>query len=285
VRGRDRVPFATVLVRTQGTRSTLTDALTALAAQRCDDFEVIVLVHADDGVSRRVAATVSEFAPAFSVRVRVERVGPGGRGRPLNVGMQLARGRYVGFLDDDDLVTADWIEVFRRAAVDQPGKVVRARSVVQWIEPRRDGAADFEVVSGFETAYPESFDLLDTIRQNRSPSCSYVVPIDVVDRDGLFFDETLRVCEDWRFELEAALSAGVVSVPEVTSIYRRWRDGPHAGDALHSAVGLTDDERYAEHVRVIAALDQRPLTLPPGSLARIRELYHRIEQLERAGPS
>ncbi len=108
--------------------------MTCLAAQTSDDFEVIVLVHSSDPRHREATDDlVAMFAPAFADRVRVTAVTGGGRSRPLNVGIDLAEGRYVAFLDDDDVVTADWVERFLEGARAHPGTVVRASCFVRQI--------------------------------------------------------------------------------------------------------------------------------------------------------
>ncbi|MEO1057862.1 MAG: glycosyltransferase family A protein, partial [Actinomycetota bacterium] len=212
-------------------------------------------------------------APTFAARVHVHQVAEGGRSAPLNVALEAARGEYAAVLDDDDVVTSEWVATFKRLARSAPGRVVRAGVVAQWVE-RRAATVGFETVSGFEAMYPPGLDVVDTIRANRSPPCSYAVPLGAVRALGLEFDDSLRVCEDWKFELEALRVCGAVSDPTVTSVYRRWVDG---GSAAEEARQTWIDD----HERVIDDLDHTPTLLPPGSLRRIHQLYERIEALER----
>jgi SAM-dependent methyltransferase len=269
-------PFLAVIVRTRGERSSLTDTLTALAAQHDDDFEVLLMVHsADQDVVARVRLLVDGFAPQMADRVHVQSVVGGGRSRPLNDGLALARGRYVAVLDDDDVVTSDWVASYRRAADVVPGRVVRSQCVVQWIEEVSDGITDFAAVSGFESLYPNAFDFLDHVRANRSPAGSYAVPMEAVRTLGLTFDENLRVCEDWKFMLDAIRYVGVTSDDAITFIYRRWRGAGGSATAEDDRVWIED------HRQVIEDLDMTPTLLPAGSLGRIHRLYEYIEQLER----
>ena len=269
-------PFLSVVVRTQGRRATLLDTLTCLAAQDDGDFEVLLMVDDPDvAVVGRVEALVEPFDPSFRARLHVHHVTGGGRSRPLNAALERAHGRYFAILDDDDVVTAGWVSAFRRCHERMPGRMLRAACVVQSIE-RRDGAlADHEVTSGFRAVHPETFDLLDAVRANRSPSCSYALPMGTIGELGLRFDETLRVCEDWKLEIEVARVAGVSSDPEVTSIYRRWTDGG-GSDGLEDTTAWIED-----HERVLADLDRVPTLVPPGSLTRIHRVYEYVEELER----
>ena len=231
------------------------------------------MVHHDDpSVTDAINDLVAPYAPSFDVHVH--HVTGGGRSAPLNAALELARGRYVAILDDDDMVTPDWVAAFRRAAERSPGRMVRAGCVVQWIEPASGGLIDFEPVSGFEAMYPTRFDFVDTVRSNRSPPCCYASPMSVVRALDISFDDTLRVCEDWKFELEVARVAGVSDDPAVTSVYRRWR-----GDGGSAAA--EDAQKWIEdHERVIDDLDKVPTVFPAGSLRRMHELYRHIEHLE-----
>ncbi len=269
-------PFLSVVVRTQGTRSTLLDTLTSLAAQHDRDIEVLLMVHSDDpDTLARVDGEVARFEDGFSRRVAVRQVRGGGRSRPLNEALVSARGRYFAILDDDDIVTPDWVATFRQIVERSPGRLVRAGCVVQGIVEREpDEAIDFSVDSGFSADHPAHFDTLDAVRSNRSPSCSYAVPLDAARALGFTFDESLRVCEDWKFELQIALTCGAADAERVTSVYRRWRSGGRASLDEGAAVWIAD------HEAVIDGLDETPTLLPAGSLRRIHELYRYVEQLE-----
>jgi SAM-dependent methyltransferase len=273
--------FCSVVVRTQGARSSLIDALVSLAAQIDRDIEVKLMVHHDDpGVYRDVVALVEMFEPAFAACVEVVHVVGGGRSRPLNEALRRVEGRYLAILDDDDVVTAHWIESFRAAAQAGPGTVVRAPCLVQWTE-QGTGLAEITPVSGFEDPYPPTFDYLDHVRRNRSPSCCYAVPLGAVRALDIWFDEELEVCEDWKFLMQVAAWTGVTDVDlevrpaAVTSIYRRSRDGGGADGAVES-------ERWGRDKQAVAlALAEGPALVPAGALVKIRGFYDAIDEAER----
>ena len=261
-------PFATILLRTQGRRpDTLRDALLSVAAQTCEDYEVLLLCH--DTAARDlevVRGIVASMPPEFAARVRLVPVEGGRRGRPLNVGVQEARGRYVTILDDDDVVMANWIEEFQRVAATAPGAIVRA-VVARQDFLYGDEEKPYEAVGAPVCPYPEWFDLLGHLVDNWSPLCGFAFPRICFAEFGVWFDDDLKVLEDWDVVVSLAPLCGVRSSPVPTSVYRRWQTGQHSG-SIHS------DAEWEEARELIRArLDARPVLLPPGGVERVRELF------------
>jgi glycosyltransferase involved in cell wall biosynthesis len=261
-------PFASVLLRTQGRRpDTLHDALLSLAAQTCEDYEVLLLCHdAPDDAVRVVEGVVASFPPEFASRVRVVRVTGGRRGTPLNAGVREARGRYVVILDDDDVVMANWIEEFAAVAARAPGSIVRAVVARQDFVVGEPGRG-YEAVTAPVTPYPDHFDLLGHLIDNWSPLCGFAFPRGAFAELGVWFDDELTVLEDWDVVVTLAPLCGVACTAEPTSVYRRWVVGSHSG------VDHSDEEWDAARHVIRARLDARPVLLPPGEVARVRHLY------------
>lgn len=270
------IPFLTVLTRTQGNRlDTLQETLLCLAGQSSLDFEVLVLAHnLTPAQTERVGYLINSMSPAVSKNFRVVPVTGPGRCRPLNVGLEEARGTYVAVLDDDDLVLGNWVEVFQGLGHLWPGRVLRAMVAEQDISrgrwPDREG---YQLKSGIRVPYPEEFDLFDHIVENRTPPCGLAFPRSCFRDLKLRFDESLPVLEDWDVLLQSALVCGVASSKEVTSIYRRWTVGP-SSTSVHTAA-----EWHGAHQAVIAKLDRRASIFPSGSITRIRELQDELTDL------
>lgn len=273
VKGIAGQPSVSVLLRTQGERPTLADALLSLAAQTVEDFEVLALVHNDDRATvDAVDALVRTFEPDFARRVHVVHVDGGGRSRPLNVGLERAAGRLVAFLDDDDVVLAHWVETF---AAHADGRIVRTRTVerdVAWCRPGEVGS--WRVTSGTRDRWADRFDFVDHLLHNQSPVCSWAVPMDVVRSFRLRFDERLHRVEDWDFLLRAAALAGIRDVDEVTSIYHRWGQGERS-----SADHGPELWQAAYHV-VLEKLDEAPLLLPGGSASKVAAILRTADAAE-----
>ena len=271
-------PFASVLIRTQGRRTDrLHDALLSLAAQTSEDFEVLLLCHdAPEAAVAEIESVVASMPPEFGARVRLVPVAGGLRGRPLNVGLAEARGRYVVILDDDDVVLAHWIEEFQRTAAEAPGSIVRAVVARQDFEVETESRG-YSTVGPPSCPYPDSFDLIGHLVDNWSPLCGFAFPHGAFAEFGVAFDEDLPVLEDWDVVTKLAPLCGVASTPVPTSVYRRWLTG------YHSLVVHSDAEWDAARKVIRDRLDSQPVLLPPGATKRVRELlFSHDYQLQRA---
>jgi GT2 family glycosyltransferase len=85
-----------VVVPTFNRRSLVAAALESIRAQKFDDFEIIVV---DDGSSDGTAEYLKSYGKGMTLLTQRNR----GPGAARNLGLEHARGRYVAFLDSDDL--------------------------------------------------------------------------------------------------------------------------------------------------------------------------------------
>ncbi len=273
-------PLLSVLTRTQGTRLLcLEETLTCLAAQSSRDFEVVLACHRTSGEALRAVRDLVGLLPGWlQDRTTVLEVERAGRSAPLNDALDVAAGRYAVVLDDDDVVSSDWVAAFAEAEARGPGTVLRSVALAQEVTPLvldpAEGPAPVEVGPA-HPVWPSEFSLVDHLVDNASPPMTFAVPRGVFDDLGQRFDESLDTTEDWDFLLRAAGVAGVTSTPAVTATYRVW-SGEEGSRHLHDA------SEWAEgRAAVLRSLDDRVTLLPPGAARGVRVLHEQLEA-ERA---
>lgn len=87
------------------------ECLTSLANQTFQNFDVIVVDDCSTDNSRKV---VQSFSETFSGRLKLKKMSKnsGCPRLPRNTALDMARGKYIYFLDSDDLLTETAIENF-----------------------------------------------------------------------------------------------------------------------------------------------------------------------------
>jgi glycosyltransferase involved in cell wall biosynthesis len=104
-------PLVSVVIPTRDRPDLLREALDSVRAQSFTDYEIVVVVNGPD--NPQTPATLEAARAADCIVVRVERAGIG---PALNAGVRTARGRWIAFLDDDDLWLPNKLEVQLKVA-------------------------------------------------------------------------------------------------------------------------------------------------------------------------
>jgi len=274
-------PFLTVLMRTQGKRiNALRDSLTTLYGQTSQDFVVFLMEH---DVSIETDAAISEvidsFPQDFTSRIHKIPVQGGSRARPLNTALNMVESSYVAALDDDDIVFANWVEEFKRGAIESPGRMIRALCAVQKVQSEEwfNGTRGFRAISWPEVPYEIEYSQIEHLRVNQSPFMSIAFPTGLFTVLGERFDEELAVCEDWDMILRGGAICGVHQRPTLTAIYRNWV-GIETSYTQHSF-----DEWRSSEARVLRKLASRPFLLEVGAIEELRTLVLHKETLDAYG--
>ncbi|MFF0578498.1 glycosyltransferase family 2 protein [Streptosporangium saharense] len=187
-----------VIVPVHNCRPYLDRCLTSLLVQRVNR-EIIVV---DDGSTDGSAELLDLYAAHHRGVVRVVHLErSGGAGRPRNVGLAHARGRYVFFCDADDYLGPEALERMLAMAERNGSDMVLGKIVGH---DRRAPVSMFR-----ENA--ERVTLAESCVYN-SLSCFKLFRREMVERYGIRFDETLLVGEDVFFTTHAYCHAEVISV-------------------------------------------------------------------------
>lgn len=106
----NRLPSVSVVMATHNGAATIADAVLSMAKQTLakNRFEIVVVQNGPPDTTFKVLDEVSDAHPDLVIR-RVACRTPG-LGRARNAGMALAKGEYVTFIDDDDTVSAGYLE-------------------------------------------------------------------------------------------------------------------------------------------------------------------------------
>jgi hypothetical protein len=242
-------PDVTIVIPTRDRPVLLGDAVGCALGQVDVDAEVVIV---DDGSNPPVPPTI---ASPRSQRVRLLRHdAPHGDAAARNAGLRAARGRWVAFLDDDDL----WAPLKLRKqlmAIDQAPGAVYAYCGALEVD------AQLRVIRDLRPPEPSRLSAL-LVRRNVIPAgaSNVIVRTSVLEHMG-GFDENFRNLADWDLWLRLLQAGPAACCAERLVAYRRHsfsgRRGSTATLTPHSALADTDDL-----IRQLRALHRKHLSSP-----------------------
>jgi succinoglycan biosynthesis protein ExoO len=223
-----RPPLVSVVMANHDGERHIARALRSVLAQTLEDIEVIV---SDDASSDRSVAIVQESART-DARVRLLTAADnGGPGAARNRALDVARGEWVAIVDADDIIHPERLERLVAAARDLDTDLI-ADDLLHFADGDPHAARTLlgdAAAAGARHVTAEEFVASNTAGSGLPP-LGYLKPLMRRARlDGLRYDETVRIGEDYDLLLRLILSGARLHVlPEPFYLYRR-----HPGSISH----------------------------------------------------
>jgi glycosyltransferase involved in cell wall biosynthesis len=258
----ERLPRTSVIIPSFNYAEYLPAAIASVLGQTDGDFELLIVDDGSTDKSREVVEACRD--PRVCLLVQPHR----GRGAARNTGLRAARGRYIAFLDADDIWARDKL-ARQRAILDRRAEVGLVYS--------RYGVIDAEgrVVSGgrsYLAAKPSGDIFRHLLKGNVIGTPSTICfRRELVTGQKVFVDETHTFREDWHLFLRLAERAPAHYMPRTLAYHRqhtRNAQGQVAATMTQSfhtarfglmrareALGLNENELQRLERRVRAYID------------------------------
>lgn len=185
-------PLFSVVIPCFNVVSTVVETIESVRRQTISDFEIVAVDNNSTDATRDVLEQLARAEP----RLRVVHEPVQGLAAARNGGIRASRGRYIAFLDADDLFDPDYLEAHAANLAD--GTVGLSYSRIRLVD--QSG----EPTGNVTNAPMEGLQPSDLLRTNPCTSM-VVVRRDVLERAGCF-DEGLRRVEDQEWLFRVALS-------------------------------------------------------------------------------
>jgi GT2 family glycosyltransferase len=256
--------LVSILIRTVDRGPWLRQALESVARQTWPNIEAVVI---EDGPQKSLAI-VDEFRGRLAIRYRAtgEKVG---RARAGNLALADSRGEWLNFLDDDDVLFADHVEVLMDAvaAAGAQGAYALAWETLTTVIDR--DRADYAETAHF-TRHRQPFNRLMLWHHNFLPIQSVLFHRDLFRKYG-GFAEDMDQLEDWNLWTRYTLEDDFVLVEKTTSKYR-------VPAGARDAAGRQEllDRAYQDAIDRQRALT---VTLSPYQISRMAEDYARSQSV------
>tara|TARA_R100000687_G_scaffold78900_1_gene72704 strand:- start:706 stop:2544 length:1839 start_codon:yes stop_codon:yes gene_type:complete len=214
----DVCPRVSIVVRTmEGREIFLRQALKSILNQTYPNVEIVV---AQDG-GDSVGSIVDGFSAKSGVPVQFLGLPKGGRSVAGNSGLDAATGDYLMFLDDDDLLFADHIEVIMCQILERDD--IEAAYALAWevFTTKSDESPNCYVESIIQTApsHRQPFDRSLILEQNYIPIQAIIFSRKLYESAG-GFNTSLDYLEDWNLWMRYAHIADFGYIEKTTSLYR-----------------------------------------------------------------
>ncbi|WP_031548119.1 bifunctional glycosyltransferase/CDP-glycerol:glycerophosphate glycerophosphotransferase [Salinicoccus luteus] len=188
-------------------------ALESMAAQTYTDFEALIL-HSDiDALKRAVGQRYREDARFKFIETPKDI--PAGAAR--NIGIEAAKGEYVYFLDSDDYISDDALQMLIENMDGHP--VVRGRM-------RRTDLDSSEIESAAEQQRVSIFHRNRYNLVRNHSALHFLISKDYIDRLGLKFAEEVQTYSDLMFIVPLLEAVEVVPFVYEAVYFRRRRNDP-----------------------------------------------------------
>ncbi|WP_172825495.1 glycosyltransferase [Geobacter sp. DSM 9736] len=206
-------PLVSVIVPTYNRPHLLPEALRSILDQKYSNIEIIVVNDAGEDVER----LVSSISPDI-VYLRHDR--NKGLAAARNTGIRHARGKYIAYLDDDDLFYPDHVGTLVEFLERNNSQVAYTDSQRSY-QILRDGR--YEVVKR-EPAYGKDFDYDEIMVDNFIPILCVIHEKSCIGVAG-YFDESLCRHEDWDLLIRLSRNFRLDHIPKITCEFSYRIDG------------------------------------------------------------
>ena len=208
-------PKISIVIPTRNRRSLLAETIDSILAQTLPDWELIVV---DDASEDDTFPYVSGLGDPRVRAIRLEQHAE--RSAARNIGLDLARGEFILFLDDDDLLIESGLQTHIDAFAGHPAAIASVGNVVQFDERGNLLLMKFVRRRQARNVWPD-------VLFGWGPTCGRSVFRTAVVKSVGGWDTTYNILEDLELWLRLTRLGPVVLSPETVYRYRvhsgQWR--------------------------------------------------------------
>lgn len=220
------MPSISVIVPVYNVEKYIDRCIKSILDQTYTDFELILV---DDGSADKSGAICDSYAQKDG-RIKVIHKENGGVSSARNVGICIAQGKYLTFIDSDDYVDSQFLEVAVRNISNHKVdmyisgitmELVENGKIVNSIKYNNKYSKKYSVKNLLENLY------IDYPLICISGPCCKIYSKEIVDKNGFYFDESISRGEDCCFNFDIFSAIDTVYF-ENASYYHYYRENKNS---------------------------------------------------------
>ena len=236
------IPEISIIIPMYNVEQYVSDCLDSVLVQTFKDYEVIIV---DDCSTDNSCSVVESYMPKFNGNLKLvhTETNSGGCAAPRNIGLTYARGKYIFFLDSDDLIIKTGLAELYKVAEDYQADVIQCEKFYTSDTPKLKGALltvkSFKMGRFVKNPELDSRDIAQRMEDFHNfqyvwTAWSKLIRRSFMEENNIKFPDTHEV-EDVVFTIYCISCAQrYVRVPNIVNIYRYRPDS-----ILHKKVDVS----------------------------------------------
>ncbi|WP_283127198.1 glycosyltransferase family 2 protein [Bacteroides clarus] len=173
----------------------LKECIDSILCQKENAFEVLLI---DDGSTDDSGKICDEYSQK-DARVKSFHILNGGVSKARNYGISKAKGQYISFVDSDDFVARNYLQIIQSITENHPDFAIY--NYTRWISSTKYEIGRFRLIDGvyhdLQSLYQEAVNL-EIVSLS---VCCAVFRRNIIEAHHIHFDENMKTCEDFMFSL------------------------------------------------------------------------------------
>ena len=207
----------------------LRECLDSIINQTLKEIEIICI---DDCSSDNSYSILEEYSNIDN-RVKIFRnkinIGPG---PSRNIGIRASQGEYISFIDSDDFISTDYLEILYLTAQEYNSDIVNTLNIYKYFDSNNKcrfwshlNIMELNYLK-YETYYPlENYNLYNSVEKITTGPCNKIFRKKfIIDNDVFFMDDRIGMFEDADFILRLLLNKPNVSFNNIAEYFYRQID-------------------------------------------------------------
>ena len=250
-----RSPLVSVILPTCNRLKLLVESIRSILRQTFQDFEVIIVNDGGEDVRPIVQGLQNG---KLSLRTHAQNAGPAAA---RNTGLRMAQGKYIAYLDDDDMYYPDHLGTLVAFLENNP---VYQVAYTDALYSHQEKVGEQYVEKSRQVRYSSDFDQDQMLLGNYIPMLCVFHRKDCLDQVGNF-DETLLRASDWDMWLRMSRTFGFAHIKQVTCQVRWLADASSLVSKMDAQKKMWMFSTLTIYSKQLDLLETRP---------RISELIH-----------